>query len=85
MTQVIWWVQVGKASGADMSTALVKRSAHRIYLQFWFILFNKTLTEGVFPKSMKVARVVLIFMNGSAQCVENYRSISLFSVFSKLF
>ena len=46
---------------------------------------NQSLTDGIFPTSLKIARVVPIFKNGNASTVSNYRPISILSVFSKVF
>ena len=42
-------------------------------------------TYGVFPESLKYAEVVPIYKNGKKNDVNNYRSISLLSPFSKIF
>ena len=47
-------------------------------------IFNLSLTEGVFPTKMKMAKVVPIFKEGTKSKVENYRPISLLPIFSKL-
>jgi ribosomal protein S18 len=41
--------------------------------------------QGVFPKSMKTAKVVPIFKSGSKTDVANYRPISLLASFSKIY
>ena len=46
---------------------------------------SQSLIEGVFPQSLKVARVVPIHKNGSKTEVSNYRPISLLAVFSKIY
>ena len=55
--------------------------------------FNETLAkvitcsfeQGVFPNSLKLARVVPIFKGGSKTDVANYRPISLLATFSKIY
>ena len=47
-------------------------------------IFNLSIKEGIFPKKMKLAKVIPIFKEGSKLCVENYRPISLLPVFSKI-
>jgi hypothetical protein len=46
---------------------------------------NTALTSRVFPDSLKLARVLIIFKTGSKQNPENYRSISILSSLSKNF
>ena len=46
---------------------------------------NVSLTTGVFPDALKLAKIVPIFKNGSKKVVSNYRPISVLSAFSKIF
>lgn len=48
-------------------------------------LFNNSISEGVFPSILKVARVIPIFKSGSRNSVKNYRPISTLPVLSKIF
>ena len=48
-------------------------------------IFNKCLTAGVFPDSLKIAQVTPIYKNGCKHEFTNYRPISVLSTFSKLF
>jgi exonuclease III len=55
--------------------------------------FNSTLarvisasfSQGVFPQSLKLARVIPVYKNGSRSEVSNYRPISLLKTFSKIY
>ena len=46
---------------------------------------NKCISEGVFPKSMKIAKVVPIFKDGEKNITSNYRPISILGNLSKIF
>ena len=46
-------------------------------------IFNLSLSNGHFPTSMKIAKVIPLFKKGDALDVNNYRPIPLLSVFSK--
>lgn len=48
------------------------------------ILFNYSIETGVVPDKFKIARVIPIFKNGKKTCTNNYRPISLLSVFTKI-
>ena len=48
------------------------------------IIFNKSLHEGVFPDSMKLAEVVLLFKVRNRTILTNYHPISLLPTISKL-
>lgn len=45
---------------------------------------NKSLLNGVFPESMKVAKVIPLFKAGDNDVFTNYRPVSLLSQFSKI-
>ena len=48
-------------------------------------IFNKSLQCGVFPRKMKIARVIPLYKNnGNMLCCDNYRPISLLPVISKI-
>lgn len=49
------------------------------------ILFNRILTDGVFPDDWKMACVVPIFKSGCKKTVTNYRPIALLPLIAKLF
>src|SRR6218665_303500 len=46
-------------------------------------VFNLSLTQGIFPDRLKIAKVIPIFKSGKSN-VANYRPISLLSPFSKI-
>ena len=47
-------------------------------------IFNNSLQKGVFPDSMKIARVIPILKTGDAQEFSNYRPVSILPQFSKI-
>ena len=47
-------------------------------------IFNLSLLSGVFPDSMKIARVIPLFKTGNTREFSNYRPISLLPQFSKI-
>ena len=48
-------------------------------------IINLALAKGIFPDSLKVAKVIPVFKKGNRSLLTNYRSISVLSVFSKKF
>ena len=48
------------------------------------IICNLSLKSGIFPDSMKVAKVLPIFKNDDPKCFSNYRPVSLLPQFSKI-
>lgn len=49
------------------------------------ILFNRCVSEGVFPGVLKVARVVPVFKKGDRSCPRNYRPIAITPLFGRIF
>ena len=47
-------------------------------------LINLSFVSGSFPDSLKIVKVIPIHMNGSTQDMNNYRPISLLSIFDKI-
>ena len=47
-------------------------------------IFDLSLTKGVFPDKLKIARITPIFKSGEREVVSNYRYISVLSCFSKI-
>ena len=49
------------------------------------ILINESFLTGIFPDKLKIAKVNALHKKGTADDPSDYRPISLFSVFSKIF
>ena len=48
-------------------------------------IINRSLTSGIFPNSLKIAKVTPIFKKENNKLITNYRPISVLPVLSKLF
>ena len=74
----------GKAPGPDkIPTMLIKDAADLICKPLTVVL-NSSLRKGIFPDVWKLARVTPIFKSGSKSEANNYRPISVISVFSRI-
>ena len=81
---IIHFLKIGKSPGCDtISNSLVKNLAVEI-VQPLVHIFNLSLTNGIVPREMKVAKVVPIFKKGDPKLLTNYRPISLLTSFSKI-
>ena len=49
------------------------------------MLFNNSLSEGIFPECFKTAKIIPIFKSGHSNSTVNYRPISMLPVLSKIF
>ena len=67
----------------DISSKIMKQTLTPISHPLLHI-FNRSMQTGIFPTSMKIAKVVPIFKNGNNQHFDNYRPISVLPAFSKL-
>ena len=47
-------------------------------------LINKSFSEGIFPDFLKIVKVIPIHKGNSIQDMNNYRPISLLSIFDKI-
>ena len=49
------------------------------------MLFNNSLSEGIFPECFKTAKIIQIFKFGDSNSTVNYRPISMLPFLSKIF
>ena len=74
-----------QSCGVDgISTNLLKKCKNPLIPALTLII-NQTLTSGIFPEKLKVAKVVPLFKNGDKTILSNYRPISLLPAMSKIF
>ena len=72
------------ATGWDnISTSIVKTMYQSFITPLTHVL-NLSITNGVFPNSMKIAKVLPLFKNGRKNNILNYRPISILPLFSKI-
>jgi hypothetical protein len=74
-----------KGSGPDGIPPRILKSCSDGFKRPLTLLFNKSLSEGVFPESWKRSYVVPIFKGGKRNLIENYRGIAILSAMPKLF
>ena len=72
-----------KASGLDRLPAKLSKLASPYITKSLTIIFNRSLSTGVFPCEWKIARVIPIYKSGPKFNMDNYRPISIISVIAK--
>ena len=82
---IVLKLDVTKSSGPSMVPINILRISAPILVPHLVKIFNLSFSTGIFPNLMKLAKVIPIFKAGSKFLVNNYRPISLLSVFSKIF
>ena len=81
--KVLKGLDIHKAEGPDnLPTKILKECAQTLTPSIT-TLFNKSLSEGIFPEAWKTAIVCPIHKKGNKCDVSNYRPVSLLSVLSK--
>ena len=75
----------GKASGLDMLSAELIKHANEHFLNVFTKLFNKLLQTGTFPEEWSVGIIIVLFKGGDEADLNNYRGITLLSIFGKFF
>ena len=75
----------GKASGLDMLSAELLKHANENFMLVFTKLFNKLLQSGTFPEEWSVGIIVVLFKGGDQADLNNYRGITLLSIFGKFF
>ena len=73
-----------KACGWDNISAKVVKETIFYFVDPLCNIFNKSISSGVFPDSLKIAKVVPLYKKKCNQNIENYRPVAILSIFSKL-
>ena len=73
---------INKATGLDEIPAKLLKWAAALFASMLTKLFNKCIEEGVYPDSLKLARVTPVFKGGNKNKTTSYRRISILSQFS---
>ena len=73
-----------KSTGISSIPTKLLKIAAPIIVPHLVSIINLSFIKGTFPKLMKLAKILPIFKSGSRFDVNNYRPISLLSVFSKI-
>ena len=73
-----------KATGSFSIPIDILKLIKDIILKPLEIIFNSSLSNGIVPDKLKIAKIIPVHKKGSTLKLNNYRPISLLSVFNKL-
>ena len=77
-------LKINKSSGYDdISSNVIKNIYEGIEGPLMHI-FNLSIKDGIFPKKLKIAKVIPAFKTGDKSELSNYRPISILPCFSKI-
>ena len=68
----------------NISSSTLKCIAHKI-CECLTLIINQSITTGIFPENLKIAKVVHIYKKDDQSQIKNYRPISVLPVISKIF
>ena len=71
--------------GHDNFSAITLKSFANEICECITLIINQTITTGIFPDQLKVAKVVPIFKKNDQSDIKNYRPNSVLPTISKLF
>lgn len=74
-----------KSTGLDEIPVTLIKQCSRELSQILADIINLSITTGQFPNSLKNAAIIPVFKKGDPHNIDNYRPISLLSIFSKIF
>ena len=74
-----------KATGPDGIPCRILKIAAEILSPSLTLLFNRSISTGIYPDDWKMARVTPIFKDGARDNLSNYRPISIISAVAKVF
>ena len=85
VAKIIESLKTKSSCGDDgLSTKLLKEIKNEICSSITLIV-NQMITTGIFPDSLKIAKIIPIFKKGDIEIIENYRPISILPAISKIF
>ncbi|KAJ8272727.1 hypothetical protein GJAV_G00092740 [Gymnothorax javanicus] len=84
VNEILLSIDPRKSCGPDNISGIVLRECANELALPLSIIFQKSVDSGVFPTLFKQASIVPLFKNGDRSIVENYRSVALLPLFSKV-
>ncbi|XP_065683310.1 uncharacterized protein LOC136096093 [Hydra vulgaris] len=76
-------LKLNKSQGVDNISSNVIIKCIFYIKKILLHIFNLSFKQGIFPKKLKIARVIPVFKSGDNTNISNYRPISILPCFSK--
>ena len=85
-TEIISLIKLLKngSSGYDSISATTVQKTATVFITPLTHIMNLSLSSGIFPQELKIARVIPLFKSGDAMLFSNYRPVSVLPLFSKI-
>ena len=71
------------SAGYDELPASIMKQCIGCYIEPLTFLINQSISQGVFPAELKIARIIPLYKGEDNQRIHNYRPISVLPIFSK--
>ena len=75
ITNLIATLKINNSVGSDGISSKILKKAAPIITSYLETAFNKCIAECVFPRSLKIAKIIPIFKAGDRKLTSNYRPI----------
>nr|XP_047124237.1 uncharacterized protein LOC124806962 [Hydra vulgaris] len=73
-----------KATGPDEINGNIIIDCYEQIKNILFKIYKASIQQGIFPERLKIAKIIPIHKEGDRSNINNYRPISILSVFSKI-
>ena len=83
--RLIQELDVKKSVGVDEIPPKLIKWGSQIFIPILTKLFNKCISKGIYPDSLKIARVTPVFKDGNKNDTSLYRPISILTQFNRIF
>ncbi len=84
INEIIHQLKSKASSGYDNISSCIIKACKNTIIHHLMVLINRSLKNAVFPSSLAYAKVIPLHKGGSKLVIDNYRPISLLTVWSKI-
>lgn len=85
ITEIINSLKNTTSSGPDEVTTLLIKECKLNIAEILAYIINNSFRYGTFPELLKLSKIIPIYKKGENTLLDNYRPITLLSIFSKIF